>query len=102
MWPYASDLRRRGEWRRLFTEVTNYVWIRPFPWRGIRARFLKLFGKEPHRAVFPEWLAADFSKRMNLQQRWKEWGEHPNLRVGASHFTERPRLSFPATMDAYV
>jgi asparagine synthase (glutamine-hydrolysing) len=79
MWPYANDLRQRGEWRRLFTDVANYAWIRPFPWRGIRARFLRLFGKEPHRPVFPEWLAADFSKRMNLQQRWKEWGEHPNL-----------------------
>jgi len=79
MWPYAGDLRRRGEWRRLFTDVANYAWIRPFPWRGIRARFLKLFGKEPHRPVFPEWLDTDFSKRMNLRERWKEWGEHPNL-----------------------
>jgi asparagine synthase (glutamine-hydrolysing) len=79
MWPYAGDLRRRGEWRRLFTEVANYAWIRPFPWRGIRARFLKLFGKEPHMPVFPEWLAADFAARMKLQARWEEWGKHPNL-----------------------
>jgi asparagine synthase (glutamine-hydrolysing) len=79
MWPYAGDLRRRGEWRRLSTEVANYVWIRPFPWRGIRARFLGLFGKEPHRPVFPEWLSGDFSVRIKLQERWKEWGEHPNL-----------------------
>jgi asparagine synthase (glutamine-hydrolysing) len=79
MWPYVEDLRRRGEWRRLFTEVANYAWIRPFPWRGIRARLLTLFGKEPDMPVFPEWLAADFRKRMNLQQRWKEWGKHPKL-----------------------
>ena len=79
MWPYAGDLRRRGEWRRLFTEVANYAWIRPFPWRGIRARFLRLFGKEPHRPVFPEWLSGDFAVRIKLQERWKEWGEHPNL-----------------------
>jgi asparagine synthase (glutamine-hydrolysing) len=79
MWPYADDLRRRGEWRRLFTEVANYAWIRPFPWRGIRARLLKLFGKEPGVPVCPEWLAADFVARMKLQERWKEWGEHPNL-----------------------
>jgi asparagine synthase (glutamine-hydrolysing) len=79
MWPYAGDLRRRGEWRQLFTEVANYAWIRPFPWRGIRARFLKLFGKEPHRPVFPQWLAADFAGHMKLQERWKEWGEHPKL-----------------------
>ena len=79
MWPYAGDLRRRGEWRRLSTEVANYAWIRPFPWRGIRARFLRLFGKEPHRPVFPKWLSGDFAVRIKLQERWKEWGEHPNL-----------------------
>jgi asparagine synthase (glutamine-hydrolysing) len=79
MWPYVNDLRRRGEWRRLLTEVANYAWIRPFPWRGIQARFLRLFGKEPDMPVFPEWLAADFAKRMKLEERWKEWGPHPNI-----------------------
>jgi asparagine synthase (glutamine-hydrolysing) len=79
MWPYVDDLRQRGEWRRLVSELANYVWVRPFPWRGIRARFLKLFGKEPDVPLFPDWLAVDFSKRMKLQERWKEWGEHPNL-----------------------
>ena len=79
MWPYVGDLRRRGEWRRLLTEVANYVWIRPFPWRGIRTGFLRLFGKEPDMPVFPEWLATDFAKRMKLKERWQEWGEHANL-----------------------
>jgi asparagine synthase (glutamine-hydrolysing) len=79
MWPYAGDLRRRGEWQRLLTEMTNYLWIRPFPWRGIRARFLRLIGKDPVLPVFPQWLAADFAQRMKLQERWKEWDEHPKL-----------------------
>ena len=79
IWPYAGDLRRSGEWQRLLTELANYAWSRPFPWRGIRARFLKLFGKEPGKPVFPEWLAADFVERMKLQERWKEWSEHPSL-----------------------
>jgi asparagine synthase (glutamine-hydrolysing) len=79
MWPYVEDLRRRGEWRRLLTELANYVWIRPFPWRGIRARLLRMIGKEPDMPVFPQWLAKDFSKRLNLRERWKEWGEHPKL-----------------------
>jgi len=79
MWPYAGDLRRRGEWRRLLTELANYIWVRPFPWRGIRARFLRLFGKEPGMPVFPEWISRDFAKDMKLKQRWKEWGMHPNL-----------------------
>jgi len=79
MWPYAGDLRRNGEWRRLLTEMSNYFWIRPFPWRGIRARFLRLIGKEPGLPVFPQWLAADFARRLKLEERWKEWGEHPKL-----------------------
>ncbi|PYT63441.1 MAG: asparagine synthetase B [Acidobacteria bacterium] len=84
MWPYVGDLRRRGEWRRLLTEVGNYLWIRPFPWRGIRARVLRLVGKDPDRPVFPDWLAPEFSRRANLQDRWKEqtelpksWAAHP-------------------------
>jgi len=79
MWPYAGDLRRRGEWRRLLTELANYIWVRPFPWRGIRARFLRLFGKELGMPVFPEWISRDFAKDMKLKERWKEWGMHPNL-----------------------
>ena len=79
MWPYAGDLRRRGEWRRLLTELANYIWVRPFPWRGIRARFLRLFGKEPGMLVFPEWISRDFAKDMKLKERWKEWGMHPHL-----------------------
>jgi asparagine synthase (glutamine-hydrolysing) len=79
MWPYAGDLRRRGEWRRLMTEMANYLWVRPFPWRGIRARLLRVIGREPGVPVFPNWLAADFRKRANLLERWKEWGEHPKL-----------------------
>jgi asparagine synthase (glutamine-hydrolysing) len=79
MWPHLGDLRRRGEWQQLLTELANYLWIKPFPWRGIRARLLKAVGKEPDVPVFPQWLAGEFCERMNLRERWKEWGEHPKL-----------------------
>jgi asparagine synthase (glutamine-hydrolysing) len=79
MWPYANDLRLRGDWQRLLTEIANYLWVRPFPWRGIQARVLGLVGKEPDRPVYPEWLVTDFAKRNNLQERWKEWGRQPKL-----------------------
>lgn len=84
MWPYAQDLRRRGEWRRLLTDVANYLWVRPFPWRGIRARALRLARKDPYEPIYPEWLAPEFSRRANLPDRWKEqtelsrsWVAHP-------------------------
>jgi len=77
MWPYADDLRRNGEWRRLLTEVANYFWIRPFPWRGIRARMKRIIGKDPQMPIFPEWLNQEFLDRANLKARWKERCEHP-------------------------
>jgi len=84
MWPYAEDLRRRGEWRRLLTDVANYLWVRPFPWRGIRARALRLAGRDPDQPIYPEWLAPEFSRRASLPDRWKEqtelsksWVAHP-------------------------
>jgi asparagine synthase (glutamine-hydrolysing) len=84
MWPYVEDLRRRGEWQRFLTDVANYLWVRPFPWRGIRARALRLVGKDPHAPVYPQWLSVEFSRRMNLEARWKEqndlpksWTAHP-------------------------
>ena len=79
MWPYIKDLHRNGEWRRLVTEGTNFLWVRPFPWRGIRGRFLKLVGRDPDARMFPGWLAPDFARRGNLRERWKERNEHPAL-----------------------
>jgi asparagine synthase (glutamine-hydrolysing) len=84
MWPYVVDLWRRREWRQLLPDVANYLWVRPFPWRGIRARALRLAGKDPDRSGFPQWLALEFSRRTNLEARWKEhtgipksWMKHP-------------------------
>jgi len=77
MWPYADDLRRHGEWRRLLTEMANYFWIRPFPWRGIRARLKRFIGKDADVPVFPQWLNREFQGRLKLKARWKDLSEHP-------------------------
>ncbi len=77
MWPYLQDLRRTGEWRRLCSEMANYLWVRPFPWRGILTRGKRLIGKDPEIPTFPKWLAPDFVRRANLEARWKELNEHP-------------------------
>ena len=78
MWPYAGDLLRKQEWQRLLTEMANYLWMWPFPWRGIRRR-LKRFVGNPETPMFPQWLSSDFAQRLKLLERWKEWGEHPKL-----------------------
>jgi len=77
MWPYAGDLLRRREWQRLVTELSNYVWVRPFPWRGIRTRMRRLVGKDPDQPRFPQWLNREFQEKTRLKERWKEQREHP-------------------------
>ena len=77
MSPYCRDLLRRGEWQRLLVDVANYLWVRPFPWRGIRAWARRFVGKDPDRPIYPDWLAPDFSRRANLADRWKEQTELP-------------------------
>ncbi len=77
MWPYAGDLLRKKEWRRLLTEMANYFWMRPFPWRGIRTRMKRFIGKDPDKPVFPPWLAPEFQEQAKLKERWKELTEHP-------------------------
>lgn len=72
MWPYAADLRRRGEYGRLMCEVLQYAWRRPFPWRGLRARLQGFFGRGQFAAQpFPKWIATDFAKRLDLPARWQ-------------------------------
>jgi len=78
MWPYARDLRRRGEWRQLLTDVANYLWVRPFPWRGIRARAYRWAGRDPDQPVYPQWLALEFRRRAHLETRWKDENQQPS------------------------
>jgi len=78
MWPYVRDLRHRGEWQQLLTDAANYLWVRPFPWRGIRARALRWSGRDPDQPVYPRWLAPEFTSRAHLEARWKEQNQQPN------------------------
>lgn len=65
-------------------EVANYLWVRPFPWRGLRARAMRLLGKSSDQPLYPPWLAPEFSGRLRLEERWKQetelpksWKAHP-------------------------
>ncbi len=79
MWPYAGDLRRNGEWRRLLTDMANYFWIKPFPWNSIRTRMKRIIGKDLDMPVFPPWFNREFFDRAKLKARWKERSEHPRM-----------------------
>lgn len=96
MWPYAKVLWRNREWRRLFTEMANFLWVRPFPWRGLQVRAWRMLGRDADAPMFPQWLAAEFVRRACLKARWKEGREHP---AGSYKHPIRPRahasLSLP-------
>jgi asparagine synthase (glutamine-hydrolysing) len=74
MWPHAKDMFRRREWAQFFVEVPRYLWMRPSPWPGIRRRAKGLLGLDPTVCTFPNWIAPEFARRLNLKTRWKEVG----------------------------
>lgn len=74
MWPYAKDMMQHQEWAHFFAQVPLYLWMRPSPWPGIRRRAKGLLGLDPTARTFPNWIAPDFARRLNLEARWKEVG----------------------------
>ena len=74
MWPYLQELRRSKQWARLLNEGLQYLRVRPFPWKGIRARLAGLAGKSSAANSFPPWIAPDFARSLSLKDRWRESG----------------------------
>ena len=77
MWPYVEELLRKREWRCLSNAVAKYLWVKPFPHRGIRALVMRLVHNDPDAPALPPWLTPDFVRRLNLNERWKEWRTLP-------------------------
>jgi asparagine synthase (glutamine-hydrolysing) len=94
MWPYTRDLVRNREWRRLFTDGSQFLRVRTFPWKGIRHRARRLLGRADEPKL-PRWIAPGFAKRVNAEARWAEC----NARTGVPRHALRPKahasLSFP-------
>ena len=86
MWPFAQSLVRERHWAGLFRETSRYLWLRSSVLPGVKRRVQGLFGKDPTAPVYPRWLAPEFARRLNLQDRAKEWSELP---------TERPHPILP-------
>jgi asparagine synthase (glutamine-hydrolysing) len=91
--PYLAYLARRRRWARLVKDVGLHVWrhrriplLPTLPRVARDARAQKMW--EP---VFPAWLNPEFSKRMCLEERWRElWAasvfEHPVRPSGYESF----------------
>jgi len=80
MWPYTQQMMRNHDFSGLLREVPRYLSMRRSPWPGIRRRFKGLFGRDSKVPAFPQWLSADFVRRLDLERRWKEWIDLPALR----------------------
>ena len=72
MWPYARDLLRRREWRLFLSETARFLWVRPFPWRGIRYQLRRLARSNGTTGRVPDFIAPDFVKRLDLEERYKQ------------------------------
>jgi asparagine synthase (glutamine-hydrolysing) len=84
---------RNREWQSLLTETSSYAWLRPSPLPGIWRRAKNLFGKDPTSPEYPRWLAPDFARRLNLQERAKQWPApvsppHPVLTEGHASLSQ--------------
>jgi asparagine synthase (glutamine-hydrolysing) len=77
MWPYVKNMIRNREWLALATQTPRYLSVRPSPLPGLRRRAAGLIGKDPTAPIFPKWLAPDFARRLNLEDRAKQWSELP-------------------------
>ena len=77
MWPYVKDTLRNREWQRLLADTSRYAWLRssslPRAWR----RAKRLFGEDATSPQYPRWLAPDFARRLNLQERVMERNRPP-------------------------
>jgi len=95
MIPYAKQLVRERNIRRLFQEVPRYLGQRRSIWPGVGRRFKGLFGKDPTAPLFPRWLAPEFTNLLDLNSRWKEWSELPVSRPHPVRPKAHVSLSIP-------
>lgn len=73
MWPYVKYLFRKREWSTLARELAHFLWVRPFPWRGLVHRAGKLVRSNAPQARLPHWINPDFAKRMDLAARFEKF-----------------------------
>jgi asparagine synthase (glutamine-hydrolysing) len=84
-WPYLRSLLRKGKLFSAIGVLASHVWntrTLPVLGLGIRSRIRNRFGVPTLTESFPEWIAGDFERRLNLRTRFKELqakpaSEHP-------------------------
>jgi asparagine synthase (glutamine-hydrolysing) len=75
MWPYLRQLWREQSWSKFLRDGSQYLWIRPFPWRGVRHRLKHLW--RPIKPTAPPWIAPNFARRTNVKDRLRQQSKTP-------------------------
>ena len=83
MWPYAVDMLRHREWRIFCRQLCAYVVLRGAQ-LDVRRLAKRLVQKTPP-SLFPSWIAADFARRVNLEERWRSVQRSWNSPDGPRH-----------------
>jgi asparagine synthase (glutamine-hydrolysing) len=68
--PYVKELLREKELLRFWSVSTAYMRVRQFPWRGAQRKLRALAGDSSGSSQFPQWIASEFARRLDLKDRW--------------------------------
>ena len=77
MWPYVKDMARRFEVREMASKVPAYLRVRGSILPGIQRRIQEASGNHPDLVKYPEWINPEFERRMNLREKFDDWGHEP-------------------------
>ena len=80
MWPHVKDMFRNREWSNLAKQTPRYLRIRPSVVPGIKRRTAKFLESGRGPSTLPKWLAPDFARRLNLEDRAQQWSTLQGLR----------------------
>jgi asparagine synthase (glutamine-hydrolysing) len=87
-WPSLVNLWKRRQWQEIIRDFGGYLWRhkRLPPLRaGIRSTLLGFVKREDPLDSYPEWLNEDFSRRLNLKQRWLQLRASPQMKEHSWH-----------------
>jgi asparagine synthase (glutamine-hydrolysing) len=79
MWPYVKNMLSHKEWLALARNIPQYAAIRSSPLPGLRRRVKNFAQRKADIPAFPKWIAPDFARRLNLQDRARECSVLPTV-----------------------
>ncbi|HYL45400.1 MAG TPA: asparagine synthase-related protein [Candidatus Limnocylindrales bacterium] len=84
VWPYWKDLLKHGDWGAASAIAFQYAQLKSPIGPAVRRRFMRFFAKEENPPAIPNWIAADFARRVDLAARWRQ-GNKISVPEGGLH-----------------